>query len=486
MFTINDSTLKKLLYASFAIYALAVLLGIGFHEPWRDEAQSWLVVKNLDFAGIFKKLPSEGHPPSWYMVLFPFAKLGFPYAVQNWIAALLMIATVYILQFKTALHPAIKILIPFSYLFFFEYSLIARNYCLAAFLVAVLIWLYPKRFDKPWLFALCVVALFNTHMIIFTLCATITALYLLDAIQVKKLNGNVTGNFVLMAVGGLYLIPYIVYSDVNAVFEPFVANHNEHMMKAIGRGLLASEDMQGIAVLLLIAICIGFLNNYKALLIVIGGTSGVLYILGYKFAGDTRHAGIMFLAVLFAYGVAHDYRAATENKNNLLRNISKYSPFLLVLAILLQMPMAFKYYMNDREYVYSDSKNAAEFLKDNHLENSIITGHFAWAASALLPYMEDGRTFYYVECQRYGSYYVFDSCFIKQNWNLPPGEYIQQIYDRFKPDLDKVVMIFNYPLSWELAQRLDNIYKTSENTIREDEMYYMYKFRTNVNSQQQQ
>src|SRR5690606_39174496 len=110
------------------------------------------------------------------------------------------------------------------------------------------------------------------------------------------------------------------------------------------------------------------------------------------------------------------------------------------------------------------------------------TGHFAWAASALLPYLEDGKTIYYVECQRQGSYYVFDSCFINQNWNKPAGEYIQNIYRQYSSEAGNVVMIFNYPLQPDIAQWLDLIYQTPERTIREDEMYYIYKFRLTVNS----
>lgn len=472
----NSSLLKKLLYGSFIIYVLAVIYGISFHEPWRDEAQSWLIVKNLDFIGVFKKLPSEGHPPVWYLVIFPFAKLGFPYATQNLLSAIIMIAAVYILQFKTKLHPLIKLLIPFTYFFLYEYSLIARNYCVSTLFTAILIWQYPSRFERPWLFALCVIALFNTHMIIFTLCGSVTALYLYDALREKKLNKNIIGAIFLMGAGGLYLIPYITMSRVQGVFEPFVADHSEHIQNAIAQGFLANVDSYDIAKIMMVLICLSFTINYRVLFIIIGGIAGVVYILGYKFAGETRHAGIIFLVLLFAFGIAMEY--PHYKKGKITDWITQYNAWLFVILIGLQIPVAFKYYAEDREEVFSDSRNAARFLKEQKLDKEILTGHFAWAISALLPYMENGKTAYYVECDRNGSYYVFDSCFVKQNWNHPPQKYIEDIFIKFEGKLDKVVMIFNYKLPDYIEMQLDKIYETAEGTIRDDEMYYIYKFKT--------
>ena len=46
------------------IYAIVTfIITVFFHEKWRDEAQAWLIAKDLDIIGIIKQMSFEGHPP---------------------------------------------------------------------------------------------------------------------------------------------------------------------------------------------------------------------------------------------------------------------------------------------------------------------------------------------------------------------------------------------------------------------------------------
>jgi len=45
------------------VYAFLVALGISRHEIWRDEAQAWLIVRDVGSLGeLFHVLRYEGHP----------------------------------------------------------------------------------------------------------------------------------------------------------------------------------------------------------------------------------------------------------------------------------------------------------------------------------------------------------------------------------------------------------------------------------------
>ena len=66
------------------IYAIITfIVTIFFHEKWRDEAQAWLLARDLNPIELFKQMKYEGHPPLWHLILMPFAKLGFPYMTIN-------------------------------------------------------------------------------------------------------------------------------------------------------------------------------------------------------------------------------------------------------------------------------------------------------------------------------------------------------------------------------------------------------------------
>ena len=46
----------------FLLYFILTLILVLNHEFARDEAQVWLIVKNLDVVGIIKQMQYEGHP----------------------------------------------------------------------------------------------------------------------------------------------------------------------------------------------------------------------------------------------------------------------------------------------------------------------------------------------------------------------------------------------------------------------------------------
>ena len=71
-------TFKNIILLIYIIFTLIITL---HHEPWRDEAQSWLIAKNLNILEIINQMKYEGHPCLWHLILLPFAKLNFPYKI---------------------------------------------------------------------------------------------------------------------------------------------------------------------------------------------------------------------------------------------------------------------------------------------------------------------------------------------------------------------------------------------------------------------
>jgi hypothetical protein len=57
-----------------------------YHEPWRDEAQAWLISRDLPILSIFRQMNYEGTPALWHIILVPFAKFGAPYIIENLIS----------------------------------------------------------------------------------------------------------------------------------------------------------------------------------------------------------------------------------------------------------------------------------------------------------------------------------------------------------------------------------------------------------------
>ena len=64
-------------------YAVSYICISFVHEPWFDEAVAWQIARCATIKDILFEIPHyEGHPPLWYLILVPFAKLGAPYELS--------------------------------------------------------------------------------------------------------------------------------------------------------------------------------------------------------------------------------------------------------------------------------------------------------------------------------------------------------------------------------------------------------------------
>ena len=96
---------KIVLYLLYALWFAFNLYLCIKHEPYRDEAQSWLIAKDNDILGMIGSMWQEGHSWLFHLILYPFAHLGFPFAYVKYIgfafAAAAMLLYVSKAPFKT-------------------------------------------------------------------------------------------------------------------------------------------------------------------------------------------------------------------------------------------------------------------------------------------------------------------------------------------------------------------------------------------------
>lgn len=459
------------------IYIGLVLLGLINHEQWRDEAQAWLIVRDTNFIEFLRVLRTEGHPPLWYLLIMPLAKLGLPYISQSILTATIMIASVYLLLFRTNLPIVLKVLLPFSYFFLYEYALFARSYCLIAFFVVAIIALYPKRFERPWLYAICIAGLFNTHVLMFTFCGSLVLVYIWEMWKENNANTRNISSAILMSISGLYLIPYLFLAKMSDEFNKSITNHTERIADIFNNGILISQNT-AFAILATVLIFVLLIKTPKAAFVLVTGAVSAVYILGFKYASASyRHEGTMFF-ILFASASISEYyqplKGITLNKK--IQNVS-LSIWLVVAITFLQLKPSVESYRADNELVFSGAKAAALFIEENELSDNILVGHQAWVASGILPFMDKAVKMYYGECRRFGTYYVYDSCYIQDKWMFPVEHSMDVAYKTFKDNITEVVLVFNYPAEAKAMKYLDLIYHTPEQPIRRDEEIFIYKFK---------
>ncbi len=118
------------------------------HELWRDEANVWLMARELSPLQLFWEIKYQGHPCLWYLLVMPLAKLGLPFHSLGILSLSVMGVTAGLFLWKAPFGRLMKTVCVFSPIFTYFYAVIARNYCLIALLLMLLAWYYPKRNEK--------------------------------------------------------------------------------------------------------------------------------------------------------------------------------------------------------------------------------------------------------------------------------------------------------------------------------------------------
>lgn len=146
------------------LYTILISVIAFFHEPSLDEAQSFLIARNLNFLDIIKQLKYEGHPFLWYYMIAPFVKLGGIIQAQQIISISFSVACAYLILTKSPFNKVEKLLLVFSSGMIYYYSAFARPYCMIPFFLALIASFYKKRKEHPYIYALLLGLLANTHL----------------------------------------------------------------------------------------------------------------------------------------------------------------------------------------------------------------------------------------------------------------------------------------------------------------------------------
>lgn len=172
---------KLIKFSLLVLYCILLFVTLYHHEIWRDEADPWLLARDVSsFSEFIFYARNSGHPLLWHLSILPFAKLGLSYHFMQGLNAIFAILNVILLLYKSNLPRIILIPIVFSYFLLFEYAVIARNYSIGVLFLFLIAIHYPKRFSNPILYGSFVFLLCNTSAFSSMIASGLFILYSLD------------------------------------------------------------------------------------------------------------------------------------------------------------------------------------------------------------------------------------------------------------------------------------------------------------------
>lgn len=395
----------------FVIYLVFNMVLLTHHELWRDEANVWLIGREMTPLQLFREIKYQGHPCLWYLVVMPFARAGLSCRMIGVISYLVMAATAGLFLKKAPVNTAVRAITVFSPIFTYYYSVIARNYCLAALVILLLAENHISRNEKTVRYGILLGLLVQTDTVVLLTAGLISLSWLWETVQngiIKRDYGLVKrvarGIWIPLASLLLWIVQFYQVSDSPA-FQVATLGGREllseiriYILWIFGRLTGAGE---GFCILFLLAVLFSVLalsiriRNGWALCVMSGSClfQAVFSVMVYQL--NIWH--FILLCYIFIWGI-WVLHVQMDEKNAVRagawRGVMTFlEGGLMVMACLMfvrwNAPEETSSLANALHGVYSDGENTAAYIEENISSGELIVSTNIPFASTVAAYLPD-------------------------------------------------------------------------------------------------
>ncbi len=448
-----------LLIIVLLIYALITFVIMMHHEIWGDEAQAWLVSRDLDFAGIIKHVRTEGHPLLWYFVILPFAKLNLPVVSMKIINWLIVLAGAGIFMWKAPFSIFSKISVLISSAFLYWFPALARSYCLVPLLLFLLAAFYKKQKEHPYLYAVLVILLAQTHVIMFAFCCALFVLFVLE--NRKK---EFVFSSVIIFCGLLSVFLYLCGSRAeNSIVQSYHNGFSPELLNLIYKNVVFNiyNSVSVFYTVIFTAFCtfcavLLFIKDRKLLFVWAFHHLYQFFIFVFIWGIIAQRAYTLLFVSLFCLWIIYEKFETKISKIVINTFIS--------LTFLATLPACANIITRDWIFTFSDGKNAAEFIKNNIPENAFIMTNTPVTTAAISVYLPADKWKFYNP--KYNSYYTFAV------WNKGIPNPTDPLPVKEKTDKYKTIYVI---MSGSYFAGKQPFYQSNDDVMLIQEKYYIYK-----------
>jgi hypothetical protein len=439
---------RALLFAAAILYLIIVILTSVRHEPWRDEADVWLVARDSDLSGLFTRVAHSGTPPLWYMIVMPLARLGFPYgsmlALNTAIAAA---AGLVVLFLAREVPPFLRIAFLFSYYPLYEYAVIARPYALMYFLLVLAGLFWKERIEKPLRFATVSAAILWTHGLGLFLGVGPCLVAAAELAWKGRERRHFAAGLILLA--SVAAVGFLIWprEGGQAPIPPTSPANWEMLAVAISKGFLPGLPPYFSIVGLGLIGGIGLIAARRSFWLLLWGGAGAaglsffyLFFAPFLWQEWLRHFGPLPLLGLVVFMMAT--RVSVQGKDQ------RWVGVALAVAFTGSGLLGIQRSHLDWTGPFSGSAEAARFLRASGLQHRLLAAHPAANGSAILPYLDRSELYYPGE-DREGSFMLWNREY-REGALLPLEEVIARVHCRF--DAEGGILILS-----QLGPRSDNL-----------------------------
>ncbi|WP_353228639.1 hypothetical protein [Novosphingobium sp.] len=173
---------------ALAIYAAWVITVGLHHEAWFDEMQAWLLARDNSFATLIGTYARyEGTPGLWHAILWVAARAGLPFAGIWVLSVSCAIVAAAVVLWRAPFPLPLRIGLLATWYFGYQYSVVARGYCLDLMLLPVAASLFATRVQRPLGYGLVIGLLANINAFSFLAAGLLGLELLVRLVQGRRL-----------------------------------------------------------------------------------------------------------------------------------------------------------------------------------------------------------------------------------------------------------------------------------------------------------
>ena len=429
----NDK--DKLLIKAYPYIITTVFLALSIaliyhHEFWRDEMISWhYSSESSSFHEFIENMRGNvGHPYLWYSILYLISHFitENPESMKIVHLTISTISVFLILKYAP-FNKIIKVMLVFGYFFFYEYSIISRNYALGVLCIVLFCILYKNKYKNilPIAIVLFFMGQANLYSFIISI-ALFLSLVIEFIIDRKYVAENIKKIYIILAVliviGEILFIywqlgsqesPYSSGTSILSIFDRSIEDYFINTMR-ISKGIVGAyipipqftlsfwesniivyflsgfKFLYTFIIILILIIIPMFVIKRRYIFLYIVGTFGILFIPFFvyllKYIRHFGHLFLLFITCLWLSNINKDDKYLINTKGNFNKIFRITFLIIILIASLIGSSVAFYY---DWKYPFSNAKYVAEYIEENFDKDKIvIVGYQDYVAETVAGYLD--------------------------------------------------------------------------------------------------
>jgi hypothetical protein len=346
---------------------------LSYHEKWADEAQAWLIARDLSLWRIFSyELRYEGSPGLWHLILW-IAQHIFraPYAALGPIGLAFATAGVAFLIFFAPFPRPLRWLLAFSYFMVYQYAVIARPYTLLPLLCFLAAYFF-RDLKHPERMTIVLVLLANLTLHGTIIAGCLGLVYLLDAIPAwptfdEQLRRRYWLCIGAMALAFLFVIAILIPTKDVEIFVPKsqlapIPGPKPTLIQKIFAILSGAFFDHPLPSFIFLALAGGWFYLRKRLTVLTLPVVALIALYA-GIHGTSHHHGTLFVATVAAFWIAWPTSEEQAQFSRFDRTATQLMAVLLMVLALFNIWDAAFTIRNDYRYPYCGAQDVVQFLK---------------------------------------------------------------------------------------------------------------------------